>query len=251
MEPILDVWEGSLDINEALLYNEGVRGIIVRLNDMNGGHHMDANFAIQWAQANSFLRAPYFVYNPWVSGRANLDWLIAHCPTGVTRLFIDIEVRKEGLSPNDYANEVAYFIAECKKIWPLTTIYTGGWFLSQLSHWPNCEYWWARYPYMFYPPKAENWTWEQLKIKLNSCGWNPDPTKQCSGTVKLWQLTGDRLILPGCAGRVMDVSGWNGDLPSLEVWWGVTLPPPPGPTLQQIVDRLKEQAILHGWDMQF
>ena len=38
METLLDVWEGSLDIDETLLLSEGVKGLIIRLNDMNGGH---------------------------------------------------------------------------------------------------------------------------------------------------------------------------------------------------------------------
>ena len=54
--------------------------MITRLNDINGGHHKDENFDKQWKQAQYFLRAPYFVYNPWVNGKGNYDWLMANLP---------------------------------------------------------------------------------------------------------------------------------------------------------------------------
>jgi hypothetical protein len=250
MQIVLDVWEGSLDINEDVLYLNGVRGLIIRLNSMDGGHHMDTNFNIQWEQSRNFLRACYFVYNPWVDGAANVKWLIDHAPAGLTRIFLDIEVARPGYSPEAYADQVEYFVAEVKRIWPLAVIYTGGWFLNTISHWPTGSYWWARYPFAFYPPAKEEWTWEQLQTKMNNFGWNPDPLKQCKGTVDLWQLSGDRLILPGCANRAMDVNGWKGDLLSLETWWGTKLPAP-SPTLEQKVAKLVEQAIAHDWDMSF
>lgn len=73
METILDVWEGSLDIDEQIIADGGVVGLIIRLNHISGGHHMDENFTTQWLQAINFLRAPYFVYNPWVDGKANFN----------------------------------------------------------------------------------------------------------------------------------------------------------------------------------
>ena len=250
MELILDVWEGSLDINEQLLREQDVRGLIIRLNDMNGGHHRDMTFDTQWAQAQYFLRAPYFVYNPWVSGQANYNWMVANLPaSGVTRLFIDIEVRYTGYSPEIYADEVAIFMNLTRARYPLAVIYTGGWFLSVLSHWPAGDYWWARYPFAFYPESRESWTWEQLKIKIHSFGYYPDPTHGCPGTAMLWQFSGDRLMLPGCADRAMDVNVWAGDLPSLEAWWGAQLPPAPGLTVEQKVEVLWAQALVHGWTL--
>jgi hypothetical protein len=241
---ILDVWEGSLDIDEAMLSSVGIAAIIVRLNDMNGGHHKDMTFDSQWSQAVPFLRAPYFVYNPWVSGLENYRWLEANLPDGVTRLFVDIEVTKPDYPPSTYAVEVASFIAKIKQLYPLTTIYTGGWFINILSFWVYGSYWWARYPFMFYPPKKENWTWEQLKTKLDAAVFAPDPDKKCPGVVDVWQLTGDRLILPGCADRPMDISVWNGDYSSLKSWWGNQ-----PLTLEQKVDLLYEQAKLHQWSL--
>jgi hypothetical protein len=248
MEIVLDVWEGSLDIDEMLLRTSGVAGLLIRLNDINGGHHLDANYISQWEQSKNFLRGSYFVYNPWVSGDTNFQWLIDHAAADCNLVSADIEVSKIGYSAEIYADEVQRFIDLTSAHFHVVT-YTGEWFLSVISHWNNGEYWWARYPWAFYPAQKENWTWEQLKIKVNSCGWNPDPMHRCSGTVKLWQLSGDRLILPGCANRPMDVSIWNGDLQSLEKWWGTPLPPLPGLTLVQRVDILWREAALHGWNL--
>ena len=58
MEFLIDVWEGALDIDEALLRNAGVVGIITRLNDINGGHHKDENFDKQWEQSQYFCVLP-------------------------------------------------------------------------------------------------------------------------------------------------------------------------------------------------
>ena len=41
------------------------------------------------------------------------------------------------------------------------------------------------------------------------------------GQVKLWQISGDKWTLPGCAGHAMDISIWNGSLKVLKTWWGV------------------------------
>lgn len=41
---VLDIWEASsLDVSQLLA--AGVGGLIVRINDMHGGHHMDEKFA--------------------------------------------------------------------------------------------------------------------------------------------------------------------------------------------------------------
>ena len=248
MEFLIDVWEGSLDIDEALIRNAGIVGVITRLNDMNGGHHKDANFDNQWGQSRYFLRAPYFVYNPWVNGKANYDWLMANLPDGVTRLMIDIEVRKTGYSALEYANEVDDFYERLHREYPLAFTYTATWFLSALAHWNNGDYCWARYPYAFYPPQREYWTWEKLFTNAHNYGWEPDPRNTCPGVVKLWQLTADRLIFPGCANRPIDVIAWNGDLASLETWFEASLPEEPMP-LSERVRILWREAALKGWNL--
>lgn len=187
---------------------------------------MDANFTNQWAQATSFLRAGYFVYNPWVTGIENYDWLMRNLPTS-TIVFPDVEVIKPNYSKEIYADEVQDFHNHLSAAIH-DVDYTGGWFLSLLAHWPNMEYWWARYPYALCPQGDKVfWTWGDFRQKANVYGFHPDPGKQCPGTPILWQCSGDKVILPGTANRPMDLSLWNGTLAELEAWWGASMPNPP------------------------
>jgi hypothetical protein len=204
----VDVWEGSLDIEEQILWDAGVRAIIVRLNNMNGGHHLDANFQAQWDQAANFLRWPYFVYNPWVNARANFDWLRAHMPKEATHVMLDIEVKPpENYAAVTYAADVQKFVDMVTAAWSFD-IYTGGWFISYLSKWPSERYTWARYPYTFYPANTTRLSWADLHSKIRATSWNPGNTV---GTCQLWQISADRFILPGCAERPMDIVVFNGD----------------------------------------
>ena len=124
---VVDVWEGQLDVDEAVLKANGVVGMGIRLNDMNGGHHMDTNFLTQWAQAVNFVRFPYFVYNPWVDGAKNFAWLAANVPATVKVIAVDLEVRMTGYSSSTYASEVAKFLDLCKPKWKMI-VYTAQWF---------------------------------------------------------------------------------------------------------------------------
>jgi GH25 family lysozyme M1 (1,4-beta-N-acetylmuramidase) len=222
---LVDVWEGQLEVDEATLRANGVAGMLIRLNDMNGGHHMDTNFAAQWAQAEGFARAPYFVYNPWVSGLENYNWLRANMPSAAGAVMIDIEVRKDGYSPATYAFEVQKFIELAKTQWK-TAIYTGQWFLSYLSVWPkDVDYWWAQYPYTFYPASVVSMTWNELRAKLDAFT-GPINAMSCPGPLRMWQFTGDKLILPGCV-RPIDVNAFFGTAQDLAAWLGMAEEPEP------------------------
>ena len=250
MQRILDVWEGSLDIQEDVIYAGGIAGLIIRLNHITGGNHLDTNFTAQWEQAIRFLRAPYYVFNPWNSWKNNAEWLLDNLPkSGVTRIFSDVEVLYTGYTADVYADEVQNFINYVLTYYPLTVIYTGGWFLSYLSHWPaNVPYWWARYPFVFYPDQKEVWTYQKLESETERYGYYPDPRKQCPSTVDLWQCSGDRIILPGCQNRPVDISLFNGTLEQLEAWWNAKLPNPPL-TDKQKLDILWREASLQGWNL--
>ena len=211
---LVDVWEGQVELDEAVLKAAGVAGIIVRLNDMNGGHHMDTGFTSQWEQAAGFVRAPYFVYNPWVSGKANFDWLAASCPAGVKRVFVDVEVIYSAVTPAQYGKELAAFLGLARGKWNIT-IYTGQWFLPFVTPWDGGEYWWARYPNSLYV--AGQMTWAALMTKLNALPWTPG---SAPGVVKLWQCTADRIVLPGCGGRAIDINVFKGSRAELEAWIG-------------------------------
>ena len=45
---LIDTWENLGAIDESVLKSSGVAGIGIRLNDINGGHHMDTAFVKQW-----------------------------------------------------------------------------------------------------------------------------------------------------------------------------------------------------------
>lgn len=215
---LIDTWEGQLEVDEGVLRENGVAGMVIRLNDMNGGHHLDTNFLSQWEQARGFVRAPYFVYNPWVDGAANFAWLNEHMPADARAVMADIEVRYAGITPAKYAADVSLFIDLVKRKWNVG-IYTGEWFLSMLSFWRNdVAYWWAQYPYKFYPSEVRHLSWDQLRAELEPFT-GPSNAARCPGPLRMWQFTGDRLVLPGNA-KPMDVNAFFGSYAELEGWLG-------------------------------
>lgn len=215
---VVDNWEGQLEIDEQKFLDGGVKGMIIRLNDMNGGHHMDTGFWKQWNEATKFCRMPYFVFNPWVSGKANYDWLLANCPDS-SSVAVDIEVVYPGMSQSTYTNLVNEFLSYASTKWSVK-IYTGGGYVGLINPWPkNYDYWWARYPGVMYPPTVEYWTWEKFDSVADTLVWSSWINQPQVGPIKLWQCTGDRLILPGTT-KVLDVSLWPGTLDELKVWFG-------------------------------
>jgi hypothetical protein len=231
----IDTWEGQLEIDEAVLNANNVRFMFVRLNDMNGGHHKDTGFDKQWAEAANFYRAPYFVYNPWVNGQQNYDWLKANMPAGCKVVAVDIEVRMTGYAPATYAAEVAKFEALLKVNNYRYVIYTGEWFLSYLSTWSTtADYWWAQYPLVFYPSSTLALTWNELRDKLIPYA-GPANAAKVPGVLKFWQLSGDRLIMPGNI-RPMDVNVYLGTEAELAAFFGTTIPVTPPPVAEPLPD---------------
>ena len=207
---VIDVWQGSLEMDEGVLKANGVAGIGIRINNMNGGHHRDTGFDKQWAEAANFVRFPYFVYNPWVDGLANFNWLLANMPVDAKSVAVDVEVRYANITPARYASEVNTFLEMCATRKWKTIIYTGQWFLDTLSRWPICDYWWAQYPN---PAKyfGSIKTWDELKLALDNPNIaRPFNESACPGQVKMWQFTGDFLVLPGTI-RDIDVNLFFGN----------------------------------------
>lgn len=236
---VIDVWEGQLEIDEAALRANGVVGIGIRLNDMQGGHHMDAGFAKQWAEAKGFARFPYFVYNPWVDGAANYAWLAANMPADAKSVAIDIEVRKSGYPASVYAAEVEKFVALAQKRWKVI-LYTAEWFLNALTRWPKIDYWWAQYPAqeMFFGGVK---TWDELRKRLeNPALAKPFNAAACPGPIRMWQFSGDYLVLPGSK-RDIDVNLFFGSPDECAAYFGGgSIADPLEPTDQEKLRRLWE-----------
>ena len=216
---VLDIWEGNPDLDVQALKAAGVAGMIVRLNDMNGGHHMDERFGLDWATAKLFdAQSIYFVYNPWVSGRENFDWLVAHLPADFDgrRLLIDTEVKYPGYAPEDYAKETLIFYNLVSRRFP-EAIYTGEWFLSLVAKWPtDIEYWWAAYP----DALQGHTSWESLRAAVEKMifeNW----TTESPGPVRLWQCSGGGNVLPGFGKHGVDISVFPGSLDELKKWLNV------------------------------
>ena len=210
---VIDVWEGQLEIDEDVLKKAGVAGISIRLNDMNGGHHMDTGFVKQWEEAKGFVRFPYFVYNPWVDGAQNYVWLADNMPAEAKSVAIDVEVRYSGITPAKYAGELNKFLSLANNKWK-TIIYTGQGYLNLLSKWPKVDYWWAQYPApQVYFGEVE--TWEDLIKTLDHPALaQPFNHGLVPGELKMWQFTGDYLVLPGTK-RDIDVNLFFGSAAEL------------------------------------
>ena len=211
---VLDLWEGDVNLDVVALKSGGVKGLIVRLNAINGGLHMDDHFSTNWALAQQFpARSIYFVYNPWVDGATNYDWLVSHLPQEHNcRIWKDVEVVYPGYAPATYAKEVARFQVMVSGSQPPIKLfdgtYTGQGSLDLLSKWPGGDYWWAQYLFTVQAAPYEI-TWEELKSRINKLPDAPTNNKFIPGPCKLWQIS-DHMILPGMGGRAVDLNVFSG-----------------------------------------
>lgn len=221
---VLDAWGEQAISDMQTLKDNGVKAVLLRLNDINGGHHMDEGFWPQWDAAGrvGMLRAPYFVYNPWVSGAQNYAWLSAHVPD-CKLVMADVEVAKPDYPRSAYANELKSFISLIDARWN-RMIYTGEWFLPLVSGWPGGNYCWAAYPFSLYPGSAQVWSYDQLRAVMDTL---TVPVNQGAipGILKMWQCSGDRLILPGSGGHPIDVDLFRGSYAELQAFFGETVIP--------------------------
>ena len=152
---LVDTYEAET-IDENALVANNIVGMIVRLNHIEGGHHLDETFTTQWAETGmaGLVRIPYFVYNPWVDGQANYEWLVKHMPYEAGAVMVDVEVRKSGYSPGKYREELEKFNALAKVKWNVM-LYTGEGYLDLLDVWPmDLPYWVGTVPYCVVPEKG-------------------------------------------------------------------------------------------------
>lgn len=216
---VLDIWSGNPDIDVSLLKNEGVAGLIVRLNSIGGGLHMDSRFQDDWGKAQLFdAHGIYNVYNPWVSGTLNYQWFMEHKPSNLDcMVFPDIEVKYPNYAPASYAYDVAKYYSSLAGSGIKTAIYTGQGELELLTKWPGGTYWWAQYLDSF--EKNPPTTWEDLKTRIDAMPEQPTNAKKCPGNIKLWQIC-DNATLPGFGGHPVDINVFNGPLDDLKAWMG-------------------------------
>jgi len=231
---VVDIWEADVLLDEKVLMENGIKAAVIRINDMQGGHHLDKNFTAQAQQcvAAGMLWMPYFVYNPWVDAAANYQWLIVNLPRGVKRVCVDAEVRYPGYPPATYAKEFAHFCDMVSGSYKVT-IYTGQGYVNIMSAWPTrFDYWWAQYVNSLYSSPNMPTTWDGVRAVTDTLN-APVNASFCPGPIKMWQCSGDRLYLPGGAGKALDVNIFFGTETELEAYFGaaepapVAEPPPP------------------------
>jgi len=213
---VVDTYEAKT-IDESVLKANNISGMVIRMNHMAGGHHLDTKFTTQWEEAGKagLLRVPYFVYNPWVDGQVNYEWFVKHMPYEAGAIMIDVEVVFPGYSPITYAAELAKFCSLVAPRWSFM-IYTGEGYLNLLSSWPqNVDYWWAQYPASLYPEPPQKWTWEQVRAQVNLLN-GPNNANKVPGRLKMWQIS-DHLIVPGC-NEPLDVNVYPGTFDELKAW---------------------------------
>jgi uncharacterized protein YvpB len=223
-------YQGAVDATE--LKRGGVVGVLLGLNSKD--LTKDPLFDQQWAEMTQFVRAPYFVYRPEFQGKENFDFLVTVNETKCPTVFIDIEVIRVNLPPNAYSIEFNAFINLCRAKWH-TVIYTGSWFLENITTWPkDLDYWWSAYPANMCPAVPQNVTWSQLQVSTDALPWPPRNYKVCPGVIKLWQCSGNKLIVPGSP-KPMDISIFPGTPEQYKAWIeGETMNVLPVPYISQI-----------------
>jgi GH25 family lysozyme M1 (1,4-beta-N-acetylmuramidase) len=217
---IIDVSEHQGTVDWAIL-KQGVAAVIIRINSNDGTTiHKDLKFDQFWAGAKAagLIVSPYIYYDPELgNGQAHYVWLVANMPAGCTTIFADIEQVQAGLDPTLYGVEVNKFLQLCQTRWK-TIIYTGAWFLPNMTNWSTTlDYWWSAYPASMYPQTPLKQSWSELDTKIQGLSWPAWNWKACPGEIKLWQCSGDRLIIPGSSGT-MDINVFPGSASEYSAW---------------------------------
>lgn len=222
---VLDSWEANLEIDETELIANQIAGIIPRINSLSRQLRIDLKFQKQWDESAAFERAPYYVHSPYYTARDQFSFLCDHVPSSHlhARIAIDKELQDPNKTPAQETPAFFEFLGMVKERWEIV-VYTGHWFIPQLSTWPaQEEYWWARYPGYLYPDASEKISWPALKARLATVPWAPGPVP---GPCKIWQCTADRYKLPGLNGRTVDVNVFAGTRAELHAWLHPNEPKP-------------------------
>lgn len=194
----VDVWEGDEDPDWGLLKDNRCDFAILRMNRSKGQLELDLQFH-NWAaaKASGLACGVYVVINPYISRAAYVTWILANLPADCEVVCLDVEI--SGSTPSAYSALVTGILTDLQAHGLKVLLYSGYWFFTMLSPWPKAfDQWWARYPYVIYPPENEMITWAQLREKLAALdSFSPLGTYTIQpGHVAIWQCT-SRYILPG------------------------------------------------------
>jgi hypothetical protein len=229
---VMDIWEGDTGkLDPATLYANGVRGMIVRMNDTVDLLHMDEAFGAHWEMSEIFYRIPYVVFAPWRTAIEQYQWIIANKPSEVKVVALDSELDSKLDSPLQVARKFDDLHYRLLDHGLGVKTYSGSWWwnvqhIAPLPAHAKYDYWWAAYPYLLQPNNAHTFsTWENIKGLIGQLNWMPDPPgPKC----KLWQVC-SRYSLSGTGGQNVDINIFNGSELELKAYFGGldVVPPPP------------------------
>jgi len=218
-----DFWEANTGLDEITLYNNGMRGVILRMNDTVNREHLDDNFISQWKQSEIFYRMPYFVFGDWFTPTQQYDFAMQNMPKEARAIGLDVEVDANTIQPHKVADDLFDLLTRFKNAGLKTKVYSGSWWwtpkhIDTGEAWENTqEYWWAAYPYLFQPNNTRtNFTWNQLKTLISQWTWN---TGEAPGPCSLRQIC-SRYVLEGTGGLNIDVNIFNGTELQLKDYFG-------------------------------
>ena len=245
---VVDCWEANVNLDEQTLLANGVRGLIIRMNDTVDREHLDENFNAQWAASSMFYRMPYFVFAPWMTVQAQVDFIIANLPAGCKSIALDVEVDAYTINPIKVAGDLCELMRRLQMLGLHVIIYSGSWYW-QIKHiqvglpWQAAaDYWWAAYPYLFQPNNSRTaTTWDALKGLIAKWVWD---TAGSPGPCQLRQVC-SRYALPGTAGLNIDINIFNGDETSLAAYFGGNVAPTPTPEPTPIPSPIPQLKIIN------
>lgn len=233
---VMDIWEGRPYLDMPTLHENGIRGMIVRLNDTKGTLHMDEHFTRHWSTSEYFYRMPYFIFWPGYTAIEQYQWIIKNKPAEVKVIGIDSELNCKWTNPATVAQVLDDLHFRLQDHGMAMKDYSGSWWWNSKNIAPhpahaNYDYWWGRYPYSIQPDNAHTFsTWENLKKLISQLEWAPGvkgapvPGPKC----RLWQVC-SRYFLPGTGGENVDINVFSGSESELKEYFGGfdALPLPP------------------------
>jgi hypothetical protein len=218
-----DFWEANYNLDEITLYNNGVRGAIIRMNDTVDREHLDENFVSQWKQSDIFYRMPYFVFGDWFTPIQQYDFAMSNMPPEAKAIGLDVEVDAYTVIPHRVADDLYNLLTRFKNAGLKTRVYSGSWWwipkhIDTGEAWEDTqEYWWAAYPYLFQPNNTRTIsTWKHIKDLISQWTWD---TGEAPGPCSLRQIC-SRYILEGTGNINIDVNIFNGNELQLKDYFG-------------------------------